>query len=138
MRRVLTMMLCLALAAPGCATTIAQQRRDPAVRGRAYSVDPMLMADYIRQLPIGSRVKITNSDGKVVRATLMSHDKDPIVVQRRTRIPEAPVEIRVADIVAMELDVPSGNVGRNIAIGAAAAAGATLTVLLVLAAIFSD
>ena len=38
----------------------------------------------------------------------------------------------------MELDTPNGSVGRNIAVGAAAAAGVTLGVLVLLAAIFSD
>jgi hypothetical protein len=98
----------------------------------------MLMADYIRQLPVGSRVKVTRRDGKSIRATLMKHDTDPIVVQRRTRLPEPPVEIAVGDIVAMELDTPNGSMGRNIAVGAAAATGMTLGILILIAAVVAD
>jgi hypothetical protein len=138
MTRLLSLVLCVLIAAPGCAGTVARQRRDTPTRNRAPVVDVMVMADYIRQLPIGSRVKVTRADGTTIRATLMKHDADPIVVQRRTRVPEAPVEIPVRDILAMELDPPGGGAGRSIAIGTAAAAGVTLGVLLLLAAIFSD
>ena len=137
MRRLLSLLLSVLIAAPGCAGAIAHQSRvQPGVPKAAGSaVDPMLMADYIRQLPIGSRVKVTIRDGKTIRATLMKHDADPIVVQRRTRLPEPPIEVAVSDIVAMELDTPNGNMGRNIAIGAAAATGMTLGILILIAAV---
>jgi hypothetical protein len=67
----------------------------------------------------------------------MKRDSDPIVVQRRTRLPEAPLTIPIADIVSLELE-SNGSVGRTIGIGIAAGAGATLGVLLLLAAIFAD
>jgi hypothetical protein len=96
------------------------------------------MADYVRQLPIGSRVRIDRATGGTLHAILLKHDSDPIVVQRRARIPEEPIEIPIKDILAMELETATSNTGRNVAIGAAAAAGATLGVLLLLAAIYSD
>ena len=138
MKRFLALLLSVLLAAPGCATTLARQSRVDGTRTNPPASDPALMADYIRQLPVGSRVRVTMANGKVIRATLMKRDADPIVVQRRTRIPEPPFEIPVPDILAVELDTPNGGVGRNIAVGAAAAAGVTLGVLLLLAAIFSD
>ena len=138
MKRFLAVILSVLLASPGCAATIARQTRDPGTRVNPSAPDPALMSDYIRQLPVGSRVRVTLASGKVIRATLMKRDADPIVVQRRTRIPEPPFEISVREILAMELDTPNGNVGRNIAVGAAAAAGVTLGVLVLLAAIFSD
>jgi hypothetical protein len=137
MKRFLALILSVLLAAPGCAATIARQTRDSGARNPS-APDPALMSDYIRQLPVGSRVRVTLASGKVIRATLMKRDADPIVVQRRTRIPEPPFEISVREILAMELDTPNGSVGRNIAVGAAAAAGVTLGVLVLLAAIFSD
>jgi hypothetical protein len=96
------------------------------------------MADYVRQLPIGARVKVTLGDGSVLHGILMKRDVDPIVVQRRTRIPEPPVEIAIRDIRALELETGGNNVARTVAISAAAAAGATLGFLFILAAIFSD
>src|SRR5688572_6542958 len=141
MKRFLALILSVLLASPGCAATIARQTRDSGARVKQpapSAPDPALMSDYIRQLPVGSRVRVTLASGKVIRATLMKRDADPIVVQRRTRIPEPPFEISVREILAMELDTPNGGVGRNIAVGAAAAAGVTLGVLVLLAAIFSD
>jgi hypothetical protein len=96
------------------------------------------MASYVRQLPLGSRVRVSLSDGTVIHGTLIKADADPIVVQRRTRIPEAPLQIPLKSVSALELEKGGGGAGRAIAIGAAAGAGAALGVLLVLAAIFSD
>ena len=138
MKRFLALMLCAAVAAPGCAPTIARQTRPALPTARQAQAEAMVMADYVRQLPIGSRVRIARTDGRVLRATLMKNDGDPIVVQRRTRIPEPPIDIRVADVVALELDTPKSGIGRTGAISAAAAAGATLGVLMLLAAIYSD
>ena len=142
MRRTLALLLCAAVAAPACALPRASATRiappPTPLSQPGNRVDPMLMADYIRQLPVGSRVRISRADGSVLRATLMRRDTDPIVVQRRTRIPEAPVELAVGDILAVELETGNGHTGRNVAIGAATAVGATMGVLLLLAAIFSD
>ena len=100
--------------------------------------DPALMGSYIRQLPIGSRVRVSLSDGTVIHGTLIKADADPIAVQRRARIPEAPLHIPLQQVRAVELEKGGGGTGRAIAIGAAAGAGAALGVLMVLAAIFAD
>ena len=138
MKRLLSVVLAVLIALPGCASVSSQQRRDIQPAAKRPVVDPMLMSDYIRQLPIGSRVRVTRTDGKSMRATLIKHDTDPIVVQRRTRLPEAPIDIPVGEILAVELDTPNGGIGRQVAIGAAAAAGVTLGVLILLAAVISD
>ena len=138
MRKLLVLVLCAAMVTTGCA---AATRAQPGRTGNAVppaGVDPALMADYVRQIPVGSRVRVTRADGSVVHGTLMKRDADPIVVQRRARIPETPIEVPIKDIRALELETGGGNAGRTIAISAAAAAGATLGVLVILAAIFSD
>src|SRR5688572_1687908 len=139
MKRIVALLLCTLLSAPGCAavTTPYAQRTPAPPSGTAGLVDPVLMAEYVRQLPVGSRVKVTRRNGVVLHVTLMKRDADPIVVQRRTRLPEAPLTIPVADIVSLELE-SNGSVGRTIGIGVAAGAGAALGVLLLLAAIFAD
>ena len=139
MQRCLVILLSAAIVTPGCATATASRALAPqAASPRTARVDPQLMADYVRQIPVGSRVRVTHEDGTVIRGILMKHD-DPIVVQRRTRLPEPPVEIAVRDVLALELEKGNGgSAGRTVALGAAAAASATLGVLLVLAAIFSD
>ena len=128
--------LSVAAATTGCATAAAQRSRG-VVLASADS-DQALMASYIRQLPLGSRVRVSLSDGTVIHGTLIKADGDPIAVQRRTRIPEAPLQIPLKEVRALELEKGGGGTGRAIAIGAATGAGAALGVLLVLVAIFSD
>lgn len=135
MRQAFVLLLCVVLAMPGCAAVTRSER--VAQPNPSRRVDPALMADYVRQLPIGSRVRISRVDGTVTHGTLMKRDADPIVVQRRARLPEEPVTIPVRDILVLELET-EGSAGRTIAIGIAAGAGAALGVLLLLAAIFSD
>jgi hypothetical protein len=139
MKRIVALLLCTLLSAPGCAavTTPYSQRTPSPPRATSGLVDPALMAEYVRQLPVGSRIKVTRKNGDVLHGTLMKRDADPIVVQRRTRLPEAPLTIPVADIVSLQLQ-SDGSVGRTIGIGVAAGAGAALGVLLLLAAIFAD
>jgi hypothetical protein len=136
-QRVTAVVLCVALASAACASA---RPGDPIVTNpvEATGVDPALMASYLRQLPIGSRVRVTLGDGKVVHGTLMKADGDPLVVQRRTRLPETPLQIQIKNVRAVELEKAGSGPGRAIAIGAAAGAGATLGVLLILAAVFAD
>jgi hypothetical protein len=145
MQRLIVLLVCASMMSGGCAarasgrrisdaTSVPQNSQDP----QRAAVDTSLMRDYIRQLAVGSKVRLVQKDGDVIRAILMKNDADPIVIQRRTRIPEAPVEIAIRDIAAVELETNSGSTGRSIAIGAAAAVGATLGVLMLLAAIFAD
>jgi hypothetical protein len=138
MRTLLVLLLCVGIALPGCATAGAATGRSISGTPVSGGVNTAVMADYVRQLKVGSRVRISRADHSVIRAILMKNDGDPIVVQRRTRIPEAPIEIAMQDILAVELDASNGSTGRAVAIGAASAAGATLGILLLLAAIFSD
>jgi len=146
MKRSLVLLLCVLLAAPGCATSTRGRMSyatfaapSSASLQRAVPVDAGLMAEFVRQLPVGSRVRVSLANGAVVRGTLMKRDADPIVVQKRTRIPESPVEIPISTIVAMELDSSNGtNVARSVGIAAGAAAVVVFGVLLTLAAIYSD
>ena len=138
MRTLLVPLLCALLALPGCATAGGPTIGALSPTKASDGVNPAVMADYIRQLKVGSRVRVSRADRSVIRGTLMKNDGDPLVVQRRTRIPEAPIEIAIQDILAVEPDAGKGSVGRAVAIGAASAAGATLGILLLLAAVFSD
>lgn len=139
MNRLVALALCGTLLTSACATANGPRTAPAAPRqAAARGLDPTLMADYIRQLPVGSRVRVRRADGTSVRGTLMHRDRDPIVVQPRARIPEAPVEIPVTEILAVELETGNSNVARNVAIGAASAAGATLGIIGLLAAIFAD
>ena len=139
MMRMIALVLSAALLSPGCATAAAS--RTPVTtpqRSTSGVMDPGLMAEYVRQLPVGAKVRVSLAGGGTIRGILMNRDRDPIVVQRRARIPEAPVEIAIKDIVSVELETGGSSPARAVAIGAAAAAGATLGVLLLIAAMLSD
>ncbi len=140
MTKSLSLLLAVTLAVSGCATTRAS--RIPTTTTwpppQPSTVDPKVMADYVRQLKVGSRVRLARTNGDEIRGILMKNDADPIVVQRRTRIPEAPIEVPLREVLAVELETKNSNPARTVAIGAVAAVSATLGVLLILAAIYSD
>jgi len=79
-------------------------------------------------IPLGSRVKLQVREGRRMTATLMQVTDDAIVVQRVSRVPEAPVTVRFDEIVALQREDKSGfTVGKAVGIGLAAGAGAILT-----------
>lgn len=138
MRRILALLLCGAIATAGCATggtrgvTVA-----PDADRQTARTD--VLAEYIRSLPPGSPVRVGRSDGHAVRGTLMKATDRSIVLQPRTRVPEPPLEIPLADIVSVTPEAPGRtNVGKIIGIAAAAGAGAALGILMILAAIYAD
>src|SRR5687768_2491402 len=126
-QRFIALVVSLAVASTGCASVRGQSSAVGTNPVETSKTDPTLMSSYVRQLPIGSRVRVTLADGSVIRGTLMKADADPFVVQKRTRIPESPVEIPIRTVRAVELE-KNGGAGRAIAIGAAAGAGAALGV----------
>jgi hypothetical protein len=140
MRTGLSLLLAVTLAAPGCATSRAARvpTTTTALPPQHAPVDSKVMADYVRQLKVGSRIRLARTNGDEIHGTLMKNDGDPLVVQRRTRIPEAPIEVPLREVLSVELETKNGNPARTVAIGAVAAVSATLGVLLILAAIFSD
>lgn len=136
LRQVTAITLCAAMAATGCASAsgprVAQAPAAPNVQDRA------LLADYVQRLAAGSRVRVERTNGESVRGTLMKATPDAIVVQKNTRVPEAPVEIPLADVTRVTLDTVSSSVGRHIAIGVGSGVAATFGVLLILAALIGD
>jgi len=138
MRPFIALILAAALASPGCASASRRSAGPGFDAQRSLGkMDRALMTDYVQRLPVGSRVKVTLDSGKVMHGTLLKGDADPIVVQLRTRVPEPPIEIDVAQITALELETGDTSVGRVVGIAVAAGAAATFGVLLLLAAIFA-
>jgi hypothetical protein len=131
-RQVLAIGLCGALGT-GCASAsgprVAQGTPAPAI-------NLTVLADYVQRIPAGSRVRVERSGGDVLRGTLMKASADAIVVQRNTRVPEAPVDVPLSDITRVTLDSGSST-GKSIAIGMAAGAAGTLGVFAILALIFA-
>lgn len=137
-RQAIVVMLCAALTS-GCATAggarLAAQPPQAAVPRSAG--DEAVLADYVQRLPPGTRVRVDRAGGGVVKGTLMKASGVAIVVQRRTRVPEPPLEIPLADVLAVTPEASNG-VAKAIGVGAAAGAAAALGTILILAAVFSD
>ena len=135
MRSALVMILSCALVMSGCAT---------AAGGRISAAPPggepaAAIAEFVQKLAPGTTIRVDRVTGRSVRGALLKATPEAIVVQPRTRLPEPPVEIRIADIVRVLPEANGGrSLGKAIGAGAAAGAGAALGVFLVLLAIFSD
>jgi hypothetical protein len=83
MRRALAVLLSLTLLAPGCATVRSANARAISQR-RPAGPDRALLTTYLRQLPIGSKVRARLIGGQTLRGTLMRAADEGIVVQRRS------------------------------------------------------
>lgn len=127
--RTTALLLCASLLS-GCATAgrYGLQGRPSASR---IEPSPQLLAEYVKGLPVGSRVKVDASDGRHIKGTLMKTTETTIVVQPRTRVPESPVEIQLAQVLAVEPET-GNSVGKTFGVAFAAGAAGTLAVLLIL------
>ncbi len=133
-RRVSAFLLSCTLLASGCATGGGSlDTAAPPAGGHAAIVE------FVQKLPLGTQVQIDRVHGRAVRGTLLKVSADAVTVQRRTRLPEPPVEIRMADVVRVQPEVTGGrSIGKAIGVGAAAGGGAALGMFLLLLALFSD
>jgi hypothetical protein len=93
--------------------------------------------EFVKRLPIGTNTKLKLEDGRKLKATLMGVEDDAIVVRVNTRLPEPPLRIELSRIVDAEID-RGANLGKAIAAGTAAGAGAALGVFFLLVAIYAD
>jgi len=134
-RRIVAAVVCVALATTGCAS--AGGPRIPQAAPGAPVQDTAVLADYVLRLSAGSKVRVEQTDGTSFRGTLMRATAQSILVQKNTRVPEAPVEIPLDRLTRVTLDNGSSP-GKTVAIGVGAGVAATFGVLLILAALFSD
>lgn len=126
MRKLMALVMCAATGMSGCATVNG---------GAAPQSNPVqvtaVMASYVTSIPVGSPVRVGLVDGRSCAGTLMRADERVLIVQPKGRIPEAPREVPMDQVLSVEIQRPSG-IGKVIAIGAAAGAAATFGVLLLL------
>ena len=132
LRKPLALLLGVLLCAPACAS--AGGPRYQVAQAPQIAPDAGLITSYVKALPIGSRVRVTLTNGDRLRGTLMKVTDDVVVLQENARIPEAPRQLAMPTIRSVEPDRP-GSTGRAIAIGAAVGAGAALGVLALIAAL---
>lgn len=132
LKRIIALTLCASLL-QGCASAGLRASSSQVVT----TPQSGMIADYVQKLPAGSTVKVELTSGKSIKGTLMTATETSIVVQRNTRIPEAPVTIALADVARVTLETSRSNPARSIAIGAAAGAGAAVGAILILAALLA-
>jgi hypothetical protein len=135
-RKTVAAFVCAALMTTGCASAsgprLAQAPAAPNVQDRA------VLSEYVQRLPAGSRVRVERANGDSLRGTLMKATADLIVVQKNTRVPEAPLEVPLSEVTRVTLDTTSSSVGKQIAIGVGSGVAATFGVLLILVALWGD
>ena len=138
MKRLIVLLMCSALAAPGCATTGATGTRlGPATDRRP--ADRAVLSEYVQKLPPGSSIRVERVSGQTVRGTLMKATDQVLIVQRRTRLPEPAVEVPLDDVLSVTPEAQNGtNIAKAIGVGAAAGAGAALAVFLIIVAVLAD
>jgi hypothetical protein len=131
-------MLCSALGAQGCATRrVGSAAQVQPVRTEA--ADRAVIAEYVQRLPPGAAVRIERASGSALRGTLLKATEQSLIVQPRTRLPEAPVEVPLIEVLSVVPESPNGsNLGKAIGIGVAAGAGAALGVFLIIIAALGD
>ena len=133
LKKSLFILLCAALAAPGCAS--ASGGRIPA----APVVEPSALSDYVQRIPAGSRVRVEDTSGNVMRGTLMKVTPQAVCIQKNTRLPEPPVELPVTTIARLTLDNNGGSsTAKAVAIGVATGVGAFFGMLAIFAAAWND
>ena len=134
MRKLMAMMLALAIVTTGCASAAGPR---VAIAQQPAAVSTVSMSEYVQRLQTGSRVKVERTDGSSLRGTLMKAGADAIVVQKNTRVPEPPIEIPVAQIARVTIDGGTST-GKAVGIGIASGVGAFFAILAILAATIED
>ena len=134
-RKMVAALVCAAFATTGCASAagprIAQAPGAPIQ-------DTTTLADYVQRLAAGSKVRVEQTSGASFRGTLMKATPQVILVQKNTRVPEAPLEIPLEQLARVALDNGGSSVGKTVAIGVGTGVAATFGVLLLLVALWGD
>jgi hypothetical protein len=133
-KRTLALALCLAQLASGCAAAAGPRR----ARVPAPAQDTAMLADYVQRLAAGSLVRVERADGGSMRGILIKATPQAIVIQRNSRVPEPPVEIAVADLARVTLDMGGMSTAKAIGIGVASGLGAFLAIVGIIAATLND
>jgi hypothetical protein len=136
LKQIVAVVLCGALISTGCASAagprIAQAPQPPIQ-------DNSAIAEYVQRLAPGTKVRVEQSDGTSFRGTLMKATPQAIVVQKHTRVPEAPVEVPLNQVSRVTINSSNGSsAGKTVAIGVGVGVAAFFGILGVLAAIYSD
>jgi hypothetical protein len=109
-----------------------------AVDLQAPGMDRAVLVDYLQRLPAGTRVRVERIEGTSFRGTLMRASPQSIVVQKHTRLPEAPISVSVDQLARVTLDSTGSSIAKTIGIGVASGAATSLGVFLLLLMLYGD
>jgi hypothetical protein len=99
--------------------------------GNALAQEAAAWRKVAEAIPLGSKVKVQSFEGRRVSGTLMRVDDRAILVKKNTRLPEAAVTVTYDEIANIERDHGGMNWAKALGIGAAAGAGAILTIFVI-------
>ena len=133
LRQTTALILCVALLASGCASAGGPRTADAPA---APVMDQSVLADYVQRLPAGTRVRVERSNGQMFKGTLMKATPDGIVVQKNTRVPEAPIEVPLDRVARVTIETNGSSVGKTVALGVGTGVAVTFGIFAVLAVIF--
>ena len=136
MKRVLTLLLCVLIVAPGCAVHQTTRAQTPAQTQLADTRRAALAA-FASQLPVGSQIRATVTGNHVVRGTLVKRTDQMLLIQTRARVAEPLVEVPIDDLLALEPERSSNGTARAVAIGAGVGVGAAVGTLFIIAALLA-
>lgn len=142
-RRRSTCVLILALMSTACAPRLSRHAVVPEPQelaaARRDRTVPDLWRSVARRLPAAARVAIELSDGSRLHGVVLGVADDHVLIRKRTRLPEAPLQVRYDTIESLELDEDRGiGAGKAAAIGVATGAATFVTLLLVTFALLDD
>ena len=91
--------------------------------------------DYVRQLPLGTNVRVDRATERTLKGTLLKMGDQVMIVQPRTRVAVPPVEVPLSDVTRVTVETGNGHsLAKSIGVGLAAGAGAAAAVILILIA----
>lgn len=134
LNKLVAVVLCAALAGTGCASASGAriaQAPQPTVQDKA------ILADYVQRLAPGVKVRVERTDGTSLRGTLMKASPQSIVVQKNTRVPEAPLEIPLEQLTRVTIDSGS-SMGKTVGIAVGVGVAATFGIFAIIAALIGD
>ena len=132
MKRLVAVALTLSISLTGC----AMSTRATNIHTMDRAAEQRAISDYAGQLHLGTRVRATLDDNRVVKGTLVKKTPEAIIVQPHGRVAEPLLELRLTDLRAVEPEQSkNGGTGKALAVGAAVGAGVSLGVLMLLAAV---
>jgi hypothetical protein len=145
MKRIIALVLTTALVGPGCAQRLATPAAFSIAHAQARAIrdaaDPRDLEDrrkYIEQLPAGTAVLIDLADGTQLKATLIGVEHDIVIVQPRTRLPEAYRRIPLQAIVSLTPESGHPDMARAMAIGAGAGVASFVVLFTIVMTLLDD